>query len=236
MIKKVFLDLDNTIIKHDADDIKVYARVLEQYGFDPNDYQLVYRSIDEYEITRTEEKPYHNVKDMVDFMNSRYNKNYTCEFIYALMSAIEVEWAKKENILIPEDIMDYLSSKYELYVYTNFYQEVQEKRIENIGYRKYFKKIFGADKYGVKPFASSFHRVMDEIVGKDNISKEEYTNILDEVIYIGDSKRNDIAFARNVGIRSILYDQTGKADRPDIDLGDYKYDVIHDWNEITKIL
>ena len=32
MIKIVFLDLDDTIIRHEADDIKLYSKVLEQYG------------------------------------------------------------------------------------------------------------------------------------------------------------------------------------------------------------
>ncbi len=236
MIKRVFIDLDNTIIKHDAEDIKLYSKVLEQYGFDPNDYQLVYSAIDAYEFSLPEDKPYYAVEDMIDFMNKNYNKNYTCEFAYGLMKAIEDEWSKKENVLVPERIMEYLSNKYDLYVYSNFYQDVQEKRIEKIGYSKYFKKIFGSDKYGIKPYASCFHRVMNEIVGKDNISEEEYRKILDEVIYIGDSKRSDIMFSKNVGIRSILYDETGKNDKVDVDLGDYKYEVIHNWNEITKIL
>ena len=236
MIKIVFLDLDDTIIRHEADDIKLYSKVLEQYGYDPNDYQLVYNAIDEYEASLTEEEPFYDINGMIDFINKKYNKNYTCEFAYSLLETIEKEWGKKENVIIPESIMKYLSSKYDLYIYTNFYQEVQEKRIDNIGYRKYFKKLFGADKYGVKPYASSFRRVINEVLGKESLTEEEYRNVLDEIIYIGDSKRSDIAFSKNIGIRSVLYDETGERDKVDIDLGDYKYDVIHNWDEITKIL
>ena len=236
MIKIVFLDLDDTIIRHEADDIKLYSKVLEQYGYDPNDYQLVYNAIDEYEASLTEEEPFYAIKGMIDFINQKYNQNYTYEFAYSLLETIEKEWGKKENVIISESIMKYLSSKYDLYIYTNFYQEVQEKRIENIGYRKYFKKIFGADKYGVKPYASCFRRVINEVLGKESLTEEEYRKVLDEIIYIGDTKRSDIAFSKNIGIRSVLYDETGERDKADIDLGDYKYDVIHNWDEITKIL
>ena len=244
MIKYVFIDLDNTIIKDEVEEVESYKGVLQSLGYDPSDYEAVFDVIDEYEASLTEENPYYNMKDMIDFINNKLGKNYTYELADKLNEAVEVEWAKKEKVLIPEHIMEYLSSKYDLYIFTNYFQEVQRKRIENIGYIKYFKKVFGADLYGAKPFKSCFKRAVEEIYketyGKEkvneNMTDEEYQEMLEQMIYIGDSKKSDIAFAKNIGIKSVLFDETGMNDRLQIDLGDYKYDVIHNWNEITKIL
>ncbi len=236
MIKKVFIDLDNTIIKDEIEDMNCYKNVLQGLGFDPDDYAKVYEAIDEYEASLTEENPKYVLKDMVDFINHALGKNYPYELATKLNEVIMVEWAKEERVLIPEHIMEYLASKYELYIFTNYFQDVQTRRIENIGYLKYFKKIFGADVYGAKPHKSCFKKALEEACGNTNMSGEEYQEALSEVIYIGDSKRSDIAFAKNIGIRSVLFDETGMNDLVDVDLGDYKYDVIHNWNEITKIL
>ncbi len=236
MIKKVFIDLDNTIIKDELEDMECYRDVLQELGCNPDDYRAIYDVIDKYEASLTEENPYYDKREMIDFINRELNKNYPYELADKLNEAIEVEWAKKERVLIPEYIMQYLSSKYELYIFTNYFQEVQEKRIENIGYLRFFRKIFGADKYGVKPYRSSFDRALEEIYGRENMNEDRYQELLDEIVFIGDSKKSDIAFAKNVGVKAILFDETGMNDLVNIDLGDYKYEVIHSWNEITKIL
>ena len=232
MIKRVFIDLDNTIIKDEEEDMKCYRGVLESLGFNPDDYEAIYNSIDGYETSLTEENPFYNMKDMIDYINSTLNKNYPYELADRLNDVIAVEWAKKERVLLPLEVVEYLSSKYDLYIFTNYAQKVQEKRIENIGYRKYFREIFGADVYGAKPFRSSFERAIRHMYGEN----ADIDRAIREILYIGDSKKSDISFARNIGIKSILFDEDGTHSEAPYDLGDYEYGVIHDWKEIMDIL
>ena len=119
--------------------------------------------------------------------------------------------------------MDYLFSKYNLYVYTNYYQDVQKERIKNIGYLKYFKKIFGANKYGCKQYKKCFENVLNEIGAKS-----------EECIMIGDDKSRDIQAANNLGMQSILYDYNGKRDKKEIQLKDYI--VINNMDKLLEIL
>ena len=130
-------------------------------------------------------------------------------------------WNKK--VFIEEDIINKLSSKYNLYVYTNYFKSAQEKRLEKIGYLKYFKKVFAADYYGSKPFKSSFEKVLKEI-----------NAISEECIMIGDDKANDILAANNMGMKSILFDYNGRRDKKEIEAKDYI--VIKDMKELEKIL
>ena len=236
MVKKLFIDLDNTIIKNKPADIECYKKVLKEFGFDEGDYQRLYNTIDEYEHSLTEDNPYYNLKEMVDFINNALGKSYPYALAERLGEVVEVEWAKKENILIPEEIMEYLYAKYDLYVYTNFFQDIQTKRIENMGYRKYFKGIFGADIYGVKPFRSCFNRALKEIYNNNELNEIEYKKELEEIVYIGDYIKSDIYFAKNIGIKSVLFDEYGSKDVFRGKIDEYEYYIIHKWDEITKIL
>ena len=130
-------------------------------------------------------------------------------------------WTKR--VIIDENTIRKLSEKFNLYVYTNYYTKVQENRLRNIGYLKYFKKVFGADKYGSKVFKKAFEKVLKEINAKP-----------EECIMIGDDKSRDILAANNVGMKSILYDYTGEKSKKIVDVKDYI--VIRDFDKIFEEL
>ena len=93
--------------------------------------------------------------------------------------------------------------------------------MENIGYDKYFKKIFAADKFGCKPYKASFKRVLDYLKAEP-----------EECLMIGDSISKDILAANNIGMKSILFDYDGKRDNKKLNLNNYT--VIHNMEELTK--
>lgn len=220
-VKNIFFDLDDTIIKHEKRDILAYKEALKNCGYDEKDYLKVYTQIDAYEKKFTEKKNGFDRKDLIDFINKTLNKNYSYKLMNELIRTVGKYWIG--YILLEEEIVKKLSEKYNLYIYTNFFLESQQKRIELIGYSKYFKKIFASDIYGGKPFKSSFIKILEEL----NVKTEE-------CIMIGDTKGTDILAANNIGMKSILFDYDGKRDKKEIKAENYI--VIKDMKELLEIL
>ena len=221
MIKNLFFDLDNTIIKDEDVDSEYYKIALNKLGYDENDYWGIYCKIDEYEKTLTIENNYFTKEGLINFINKGLNRNYSIELIDELIKVVGKTWTKR--IVLNKETLEYLYKKYNLYIYTNFFLESQQTRIDEIGYTKYFNKIFTADIYGSKPFKNSFEKILEEL------------NVLpEECIMIGDNKKIDIMAANNVGMKSILYDYDGTRDKKYIMTKDYI--VIKDLRELENIL
>ncbi len=222
MIRNIIFDLDNIIIRCGERDSLDYKKALLNCGYDENDYLEIWNAIDKYEKNKiTDENPFYNSKDMIDYINDCINKEYDYKLFNELMNVSGENWTKK--VILREDILERLYKKYNLYIFTNYYQEVQTKRIKKVGYSKYFKRIFGADIYGVKQYRSSFERVLNEINATPN-----------ECIMIGDEKDVDILGANNVGMKSILFDYDGKRDKKEIQLENYI--VIDNLEKLLEIL
>lgn len=220
-IKNIIFDLDNTIIFDTEEDSEYYREALINAGFSDDYFYGIYQVIDDYDKSITEDNPYYNEQEMLDFINYSLDQNFSMEVIDGIKEVAGREWTKRT--LISNEILEYLFSKYNLYIYTNYFQEVQAERIKNIGYSKYFKGIFGADKYGCKQFKKCFERVLKEINAKP-----------EECVMIGDDKSRDIIAANNVNMKSILFDYNGGRDKKEITAKNYI--IIKDMKELEKIL
>ncbi len=221
MIKNLIFDLDDTIIKDEKEDSECYKEALRSCGYNEEKYYDIYEAIDEYDKLITEDNMYYEKTEMLKTINKLLHTNYDIKLIDKMLEVSGKYWTKK--VIINENIMKKLSKKFNLYVYTNYFTEVQENRLRNIGYLKYFKKVFGADKYGSKPFKKSLEKVLKEISAEP-----------EECIMIGDDKARDILVANKVGMKSILYDYTGKKNKKEIDVKDYI--VIRDFDKIFEEL
>ncbi len=220
-VKNIIFDLDNTIILDTEEDSEYYREALINAGFTDDYFYGIYQAIDEYDKILTEDNPYYDESKLLEFINEYLGQEFNMDVIRGLKEVAGREWTKR--VIVPEDVMEYLSSKYNLYVYTNYFQDVQEERINNIGYSKYFKKIFGADKYGCKQFKKCFEKVLAEINSKP-----------EECIMIGDDKSRDIVAANNMKMKSLLYDYNNKRDKKEIKAKDYF--VIKNMNELKSLL
>lgn len=209
MIKNLIFDLDDTIIKDEVEDSLCYKEALINCGYNGENYKAIYEAIDKYDKLITEDNMYYDKNEMLNTINKLLHTNYDIKLIDEMLKLSGKYWTKR--VIIKEDILKKLSEKYNLYVYTNYFTEVQENRLKNIGYLKFFKKVFGADKYGSKPFKKSFEIVLNEISAKPK-----------ECIMIGDNIARDILAANNIGMKSILYDYNGKRDISNYNLINYK--------------
>lgn len=220
MIKNIIFDLDNTIIEDKDDDVLHYKEALKNCGYSEDNYLNVYNALDDYEQTLSEENRFYSRETVIEFLNNKLNTNYDIRLVDELNKVIGKYWI---NPFLSEDTLKYLAFKYKLYVFTNWFEVAQTERLKNIGYLKYFTRVFGSDTVGAKPFLSSFNNVLENIGALPS-----------ECIMIGDNKKCDILGANNAGISAILFDYNGKRDKKDVYAPDYK--VITDLKELEKIL
>ncbi len=220
MVKNIIFDLDNTIITNTKEDVLKYKEALTKCGYDENDFLAIYDALDDYADSLNESNRFFSKQDAIDFLNKSLSKNYDLGLMDEINDVIGKYWTQP---LLQESILEYLHSKYALYVFTNWFESAQAKRLESMQYLKYFKGVFGADNFGMKPYSASFYDVLSFIGASPS-----------ECIMIGDSKPHDILGANNVGMHAILFDYNGKRDLADVYAPDYT--VIKNLNELENIL
>lgn len=220
-IKNILFDLDNTLIKNHDDDVLYYKEALSNLGYDEKDYIDIYNAIDDYNFTLTENDNVYSKQNMLDFINKTLNKNYSMSLIDEINKYIAKYWIKYP--FIQDTTLKYLSSKYNLYVFTNWFRDAQIARLQNIGFLKYFQDVFASDYYGSKPFKNAFQNVINQLNCPPN-----------ECIMIGDSKFYDILGAKNAGMEAILFNFDGTRDKSDIIINNYS--VISDLKQLEYIL
>lgn len=192
MIKKLIFDLDNTLIKWEDEKNwqKAYEQIKKIYDVTEDEFEKIKIAVNEYEKHEdifSEEKMQENI-------NKAINKQFKNDFLQMILNIFAD--------CIPEDkepdldiTLEYLSNKYELVVLTNWFEWPQNIRLEKYGIRKYFSKVFGADKFKLKPNKEAFETAMEN-------------NSADECIMIGDGIINDIEGARGIGLAAILLQNT----------------------------
>lgn len=108
-----------------------------------------------------------------------------------------------------------------VYIVTNGAKKVQNSRFDLSGLRKYFSGVFISEEIGyAKPDARFFEYAFSHI---PDFSKEK-------TLMVGDSESADILGAVNGGIKSCLFDKSGKKDT----VADYRIQDLIDLIEIIK--
>ncbi|MDL2224265.1 YjjG family noncanonical pyrimidine nucleotidase [Bacteroidales bacterium OttesenSCG-928-M06] len=204
MYKTIFIDLDDTLWDTRANGKESMEEVFRDYGFDrffpdfesfydiyyPNNMEL-WRQYRNGEISKE--------KLIVDRLRIPLEPYMKCDEKFIL--SLNEDFLKRTTLrkkLIPYtiDILEYLYPKYQLYIISNGFEEVQHKKMENSNLIKYFDKIILSDKIGVnKPHPLIFQEAI-----KIAQSSEK------ESIMIGDSWDADIQGAKNAGIDQIWLD------------------------------
>lgn len=102
-----------------------------------------------------------------------------------------------KNKLIPgcKVLLDYLYPKYNLYILSNGFQELQEHKMQTTGIREYFKALVLSDHIGInKPRRELFEYAL-----------QSTGSTISDSIMIGDMFETDIVGAANVGIDQIFF-------------------------------
>lgn len=102
------------------------------------------------------------------------------------------------------EVLEYLSPRYNLYILSNGFQELQCHKMRSSGIDGFFKKVVLSDDIGVlKPWPEIFHFALSATQSE-----------LRDSLMIGDSWENDITGAKRVGMHQAFYNAAGKTDLP----------------------
>lgn len=216
MIKRVIFDIDDTLIPWE----KEYFNEIK-YSLDDLNIKYTDKDCDEIlQAMYNYENEYYTFdrKLVTDYINKYTKKQYPEEFMYTLNKRYEFCVPNKisQNTI---NTLEYLKSKYELVILTDWYADQQKKRLEKLDILKYFSNLYSAEKTKRKPFKEAFMQAIGE-------------NKPEECIMIGDRIDRDVEGALNAGLKAIYYNPKNKTKK----IENKNYYEIKKLEELTKIL
>jgi putative hydrolase of the HAD superfamily len=192
MIKRLIFDIDNTLIdwKPEYDDSMKKALGKLQFPYDDVFFKKLVDAIEHYECVY----PNYNKDNMLTLMYN-YSGEYLPEAFFNLWQE-ELGFCadKADDDLI--ETLDYLHSKYELVILSNWFANAQTKRLETSGILKYFDYLYFPEAFTIKPTPMSFLTSIGN-------------HMASECIMIGDNINSDIEAAISTGINAIYYNRDG---------------------------
>lgn len=211
MVKKIIFDIDNTLIMTDKSNIKDYQNILRKYNSDDSFESALelYKCIGAYEVSVSSYKK----ETLLNFINDYFDKNYTIDLVNDIVDVVS-NWCNPVSEELIE-ALEYLSSKYDLYILTNWFITSQKKRLDKVGISHYFKEFVGSEE-SVKPLSSSFEYFFQDCKAS-------------ECVVIGDRFDIDIEMPLKLGMKAILYDYKNRYQELDCI-------KIVNWKEIKNIL
>ena len=205
--KNIFIDLDDTIYDFAAASresfqeaynllgYKEYFRSFEHFMslYEPYNLEL-WKRYGEGKITKNElnHKRYAYPLKMVGIDNQELADTFCREVLGRIPT---------KNKVIPGaiELLDYLQPKYNLYILSNGFKELQSRKMQTAGLLKYFKRLVLSDDIGInKPRPELFIHALQVA----DASTEE-------CIMIGDMFDTDITGAAGVGMDQIFFNSKG---------------------------
>lgn len=205
--KTIFIDLDDTIYDFagasresflETYDLLGYERFFNSFNhymslYEPHNLEL-WGLYGEGKITKAElnKERYSYPLRMVGIDNQELADTFCSEALGRIPT---------KNKVIPGAIklLEYLHPKYDLYILSNGFKELQEHKMQTAGLRKYFKKIVLSEDIGInKPNPELFIHALQ--VANASIA---------ESIMIGDMFDTDIVGAAGVEMDQIFYNRKG---------------------------
>ena len=206
-IKHIFFDLDHTI-----------------WDYNRSAQETLYEIYDDLDLTQFDVEPkefvdaFYKVNEQLwhlynhDEIDREYiKKNRFSEILVKVDADPErseeasnyfLEHCSRKPYLLEDAItaLRYLAERYQLHIITNGFTDSQTNKITSSGIADFFQVMVTSESMGAKkPSPEIFHFSVDQ-AGADIPSS----------VMIGDNPRTDIKGAHNIGMRSILYDPSGR--------------------------
>lgn len=201
--KHIFFDLDRTLWDFEANALDTFKELYQKYQLntccpDFETFHSIYRTI--------------NRELWQDYRDGKIEKNVLkYQRFYLTLKQFgkdDISLARKlgedyvtlsgeKTKLFPytHEILSYLKKKYNLYIITNGFEEVQYKKINNCNLESYFQKVITSEKAGVqKPHQKIFQYALS-VTGANK----------EESIMIGDDLEGDIRGAKDFGMDQVYF-------------------------------
>lgn len=210
--KNLFFDLDDTLWAFSYNARDTFEEMYRKYEYDRyfRSFQHFYELYERRNVELWAEYADGKVtKDELNRQRFLYPLEAVGEGDAALAKAFSEDFfavVPTKSRLMPHarEALEYLAPKYNLYILSNGFQELQCHKMRSAGIDRYFKKVVLSDDIGVlKPWPEIFHFAMSATQSE-----------LRESLMIGDSWDNDITGARGVGMNQVYYNVTGRAEFP----------------------
>ena len=224
-IKSIFFDLDHTLWDFEKNSELSFKKIFRKYNITINfdkfiaayvpinfRYWKLYRNG---EISK-EHLRHNRLKEVFDFFNYRID-NLTIDKI----SEDYINFLPENNKLIEGaiDVLEYLKPKYRLFIITNGFRDVQQKKLINSRIKHYFEGVYDSESVGVKkPDPKIFIHALEDSISKAN-----------ESLMIGDNYEADILGAKKLNIQTIHFVAHGEEIQN-------KNETIHKLIELKAIL
>ena len=210
--KNLFFDLDDTLWAFSANARDTYEEMYRKY-----DYDRFFDSFEHYYSLYQRR----NLELWAEYADGKVTKEelnrqrylYPLEAVGAGDSALAEAYEKDALATIPtksklmphaREVLEYLSAKYNLYILSNGFKELQFHKMSLTDIDKYFRKVVLSDDIGIlKPWPEIFHFALSATQSE-----------LNDSLMIGDSWENDIAGAAGVGMHQVFYNLSGRTDLP----------------------
>lgn len=210
--KNLFFDLDDTLWAFSANARDTYEEMYRKY-----DYDRFFDSFEHYYSLYQRR----NLELWAEYADGKVTKKELNRqrYLYPLVvvgagdSALAEAYEKDALATIPtksklmphaREVLEYLSAKYNLYILSNGFKELQFHKMRSSDIDKYFRKVVLSDDIGIlKPWPEIFHFALSATQSE-----------LNDSLMIGDSWENDIAGAAGVGMHQVFYNLFGRTDLP----------------------
>lgn len=206
--KNLFIDLDDTLYDFSGASRESFMETYEllQYDrfFDSFEHYLslyepynleLWRIYGEGKITKAElnKRRYSHPLEAVGIYDQELADTFCCE----ALSRIPTKDKLVEGAV---ELLEYLRPKYNMYILSNGFQELQSYKMRTAGIDKYFDDIILSEEIGVnKPNPRLFEYAL-----------QKSGAMLEESIMIGDMFETDIAGAANIGMEQIYFNPKKK--------------------------
>lgn len=210
--KNLFFDLDDTLWAFSANARDTFEEMYERYGLDNffDSFDSFYSLYQQRNRELWEE--YANGQITKEELNRR-RFLYPLEAVGAGDSALAKAYSDGFFSVIPTksrlmphaiEVLEALAPRYNLYILSNGFRELQYRKMCSGGIDVYFKKVILSDDIGLlKPAPQLFHFALSATQSE-----------LRESLMIGDSWDADIAGARGVGMDHAFYNVSGRTEFP----------------------
>jgi putative hydrolase of the HAD superfamily len=204
--RHLFFDLDRTLWDYDANSREAFRDLLPTYlpgkDIDPDHFFELFNTHNEHLWGE-----YRKFNISKDFLRTERFRRVFEEYgiqddrLATKMNDDYLRVAPQKKALIPDakDVITELAGKYNLYIITNGFTEVQLIKLSESGLSSFFKKVFTSDMTGeTKPAKAIFHYALTSVQARKN-----------ESLMIGDDLEVDVIGARNYGIDQVYYNPGG---------------------------
>ena len=201
--KSIFIDLDRTLWDFEANAKDTFLEMYDKYNLKviSTDFETFHETYRKINKQLWEEYRNGNIKKEVlkyrrfELTLQEFGVNDTT--LARNLGDDYVNLSSEKTKLFPDthSVLAYLKTKYNLYIITNGFEEVQLKKIKNCHLDQYFHQIITSEKAGVqKPHADIFQYALQMASANADTS-----------LMIGDDLEGDIKGARAQGMDQVFF-------------------------------